>query len=306
MPLQLTPEQARAFLGSRGHDARELVPLSGGLWSTTFAFVEAGVPYVVRFHERRDDLEKDRFAMRWSSPRLRIPRIVEIGDAPEGAYGISEREAGGAIDDLDEEGMRAILPSLLATLDAVRDADVSGTTGYGLWHGDGNAPHASWRAMLSDEAFIAEARPPLAGSSVGTEAFDAGIARMRELVGACPEDKHVVHNDLLYRNLLAGPKGIVVLDWGASIYGDFLYDLALLTFWWPWYAARWGGIDIRAEIERHYREIRLRIEHFPERMLCYELDIGVSHIVFQGSRGRWDQAAWTAARTLALATTPLR
>src|ERR1700687_5234196 len=112
MPLQLTPEDARTFLGSHGHDAREVVPLSGGLWSTTFAFVEAGVPYVVRFHERRDDLEKDRFAMCWSSPSLRIPRIVEIGDAPEGAYGISEREAGGAIDDLDEAGMRAIRPSL--------------------------------------------------------------------------------------------------------------------------------------------------------------------------------------------------
>ncbi len=305
MPPKLTAEQARALLAARGHDTTDLVPLVGGLWSTTFAFTEAERGYVVRFHERRDDLEKDRFAMRWSSPRLRIPRIVEIGDTPAGPYGISERAEGAPIDDLDEAGMRAVLPALFATLDAVREASTSGTTGYGLWHGDGNAANGTWRATLIDEEVIARTRARLIASPVGTAAFDAGVARMRELVDACPEERHVVHNDLLYRNVLSGPRGIVMLDWGASIYGDFLYDMALLTIWWPYPASQWRGIEVRAEIERHYGEIGLVVPAFAERMRCYELDIGVSHIAFDAEHDLWDAATWTAKRTMDLARAPL-
>jgi hygromycin-B 4-O-kinase len=298
---KVSAENARLLLIEHGHDIGELVPLTGGFWSATFAFTEGGRDYVVRFHERRDDLEKDRFAMRWASPRLRVPRIVEIADTPLGPYGISERARGSAIDDLDAAGMREILPALFTTLDAIREASVSGTTGFGLWHGDGNAPGASWRATLLNEDGTGRARATLVGSPVGTTAFDAGVSRIRELVDACPEARHVVHNDLLYRNVFHGPDGIVMLDWGASIYGDFLYDMALLTIWWPFYASRWRGIEIRAEIERHYAEIGLGIPHFAERLRCYELDIATSHIASQGGSGMWDVAAWTARRTADLA-----
>ena len=67
---------------ARGHDPQGLAPLTsgGGYWSTTFTFRENERDFVVRFHERRDDLEKDRLAERWRSPTLRIAHMVEIGD----------------------------------------------------------------------------------------------------------------------------------------------------------------------------------------------------------------------------------
>src|SRR5437899_2826705 len=145
----------------------------------------------------------------------------------------------------------------------------------------------------------------LARTPVGHVAFDVGIARMSELVRWSSEQRHLVHNDLLYRNVFVDSDGIVVLDWGASIFGDFLYDVAVLTFWWPWYAERWGGIDIRGEVERHYASTGLRVPGFAERLRCCELDIGVSHIAYQASRVEWENATWTARRTLALATAPL-
>lgn len=85
---------------------------------------------------------------------------------------------------------------------------------------------------------------------------------------------------------------------------DFLYDAALLTFWWPW-TSKWAGIDVRAAIEDHYAGIGLIVPSLAERLRCYELHIGVDHIHFQASSGRFEDAAWTARRTLELANAPL-
>lgn len=304
MPLAITTEEARAFLRQRGHDADGIAPLSGGLWSATFAFRENARDYVVRFHERRDDLEKDRFAERWRSPSLRIPHMVEIGDVPAGGgYGIAERVTGKPIDDRDEAGMRAILPSLFAALEAMRRADLSGTAGWGLWHGDGNAAYTTWEDNLVLEQAPGERgaqRERLAHTRVGNAEFNAGLARMRELLPFAPVQRSLVHNDLLYYNVLADDTGVILLDWGASIYGDFLYDSALLTFWWPYYR-QWSGIDIRGEVERHFGDT----PNFRERLRLCELDIGISHIAFQASREDWDNAAWTAKRTAERASAPI-
>ena len=311
MPISLTPEGAATELRARGHDPRDVVALSGGLWSAAFAFVEDGRDYVVRFHERRDDLEKDRFAYRWTSSRVRTPRIVEIGDMPQGAYGISERVHGTELDAADEAGMRAVLPSLFDTLDALREADVTGTTGYGLWHGDGRGEHATWSEALMRSERTApggreQARDELARSGMRLDEYDAGIVGIRELLPFQSAERHVVHNDLLYHNVFVDSKGVILLDWGASIFGDFVYDWALLTFWWPWYRGRWGGIDIRAELSRHLEKSGGTIPRLAERLRACELDIGTSHIVFQASRGMLDEARWTAARTLAVLKAPLR
>ena len=299
MPISLTPDQAAAELRARGHDATDVVALSGGLWSAAFAFRENEGDYVVRFHERRDDLEKDRFAERWAAHGLRIPHMVEIGDVPVGAYGISERVHGRPIDELDEAGMRAILPALFETLDRLSEADVSGTRGYGLWHGDGNAPHATWGASLFDQPSVENFRGRLRGTPVGTEGFDVGVSAMHDLISYVSEERHVVHNDLLHYNVLVDRDGVVLLDWGASIYGDFLYDWALLMFWWPRFRGRWGGIEIDAAVEDHFRPAG--VEHLAERLRLCQLDIGLSHILFQAGQAEWDNARWTMARTVALA-----
>jgi thiamine kinase-like enzyme len=45
---------------------------------------------------------------------------------------------------------------------------------------------------------------------------------------------HLVHSDLLHYNVLvAADRVTAVLDWGSSLYGDFLFDLAWLS------TARW-------------------------------------------------------------------
>ena len=83
---------------------------------------------------------KDRTAVRYRDPRLPIPEILDLGEAFNGFYAISERVAGGYLDHLDGAGMRRVLPSLLSTLDGMRVADISMEGGYGMWQADGTAP----------------------------------------------------------------------------------------------------------------------------------------------------------------------
>jgi len=297
--------RAEAFLVSRfGGAASDVAPLGMGVWSKAFAFRREGRDYVIRFGEDREGLLKDRLAARYAGPALPIPRVLEIGTALGGTYAISERLFGGYIDDLDETQMRALLPSLLAALDAMRLADLSGTAGYGGWGADGVAPHLSWQAALLD---VASDRPTdrihgwrerLAGSKGGVEPFDEAYKRLQALSNLVPDNRHLIHSDLLHYNVLVEADRITgVLDWGCGMYGDFLYDLAWLCFWQPWYPA-WWRIDFHEEAVRHYASIGLDVPRFEERLRCCQIHIGLAGQAYMAYAGDWANLEDTAQRTL--------
>jgi hygromycin-B 4-O-kinase len=298
-----------AFLAARfGGDAGGVVPLGMGVWSQAFAFRRAGYDYVIRFGAHQEDFAKDRLAARYASPALPIPRVVELGEAFGGYYAISERVFGTYIDDAGEAQMRALLPSLFAALDAVRLADLSGTTGYGGWDADGTAPYPSWRDALLD---VASDRPTdrihgwrerLAASAVGVGPFDEAYRHLVALADSAPERRHLIHSDLLHYNVLVEDDRITgVLDWGCGMYGDLLYDLAWLCFWQPWYPA-WRGIDFQAEARHHYAAIGLDVPHFVERLCCCQIHIGLAGQAYQAYAGDWSDLRDTALHTLDVAT----
>ena len=107
-----------------------------------------------------------------------------------------------------------------------------------------------------------------------------------------------MHSDLLnYNVLVADGRVTAVLDWGSSIYGDCVFDLAWLTFWQPWYPA-WRGVDFRQAARRHYAEIGLQVPNFDERLQCCEVFIGLDGLAYQAFRSRWEDVEATARRTL--------
>src|SRR5712692_9392080 len=157
----LSQAEAQSFIVDRyGVRASALTVLGAGQWSRAYAFTLDGREAVVRFGACADDFAKDHIMAGFSSPQLPVPSVMEYGQAPRGYFAVSERAHGVALDDLDETGMRTVLPSLLAALDAIGDIDVSANQGYGIWAPDGAGSHHSWpQALLS----VAEDRDRIAG-----------------------------------------------------------------------------------------------------------------------------------------------
>lgn len=298
---------ARDFLHARFGPKAHISAMRPGEWSAVYAVRAAGIDLVARFSAFDEDFEKDAHVARYASVALPIPRISEWGPLDDGYYAIAERMPGEHIDEIDAARLRRVLPSLFAALDATRAINLSAASGFGGWRADGRSQHPTWRAFLLGVATDVStrggigAREQLAGSATGLAAFDLGLDRMRVLVDRCPEDRHLVHDDLMNRNVLVdGDRVSAVLDWGSSIYGDFLYDLAKLVFYRPWYPA-WVTVDVSAAAQAHYDAIDLAVPYFAERLTCYCLRIGLADMAYSAYRERWDQVESKARRVIQVA-----
>ena len=182
------------------------------------------------------------------------------------------------------------------------------THGFGLWDATGQAPHATWSQALlavgtdAPGSRIAGWRRQLEESPTGAKPFDAAFRRLADLATEVPNARHLIHADLLnYNVLIDGQRVSAVLDWGAAMYGDWLFDIAWFAFWQPWYPA-WSGIDFAAEAVRYFSSVGADLADFGTRLLCYELAIGLDNQAYCAFKGqaRWPQLERVAQRTIEL------
>ena len=300
MPKQ-RPDETIVLAGLRGNgwEPSSLKPLAGGEWSLAYAFHDGDRDLVVRAGAYVEDFQKDRFAMRFASPDLPVPRVLEIGELPEGGhYAVSERvEAGSWLEDLEGAALDDALPAIGRMLAGMREADVSGTTGYGSWDVDGNAPRASWAEALVEVGDDPADRQPgwrarLEGSATGAGPYDDAFAALASLAQVAPDERCPIHADLLHRNVIVdGPRIAGVFDWGCAMYGDGAYDLACLYFWSPWHPG-WSAVDVL--------ELGRGIPDLDRRIVTCGVHIGLANMTYQAFTERWDDLDATARRTLGL------
>jgi hygromycin-B 4-O-kinase len=302
--MPVTDAAARRFVaehyGSRVTDVRAL---GAGEWSRAYAMVLDGRRVVIRFGDHVEDFGKDRVMAAHGCAALPIPAVIEIGAADDGYFAVSEQATGEPLDGLGEPGMRVVLPGLLAALDAIRQVSVPGSRGYGIWAPDGIGPAASWpQALLAinqETTRVSGWRAALQRVPASARCFDRAYARLRELAAGLPRERHVIHGDLLNRNVLVqGSQITAVIDWGNALFGDCLYDAAWLIYWWPWYP-RWQAIDIIAQLRSHWEQ-EGKLPDLDHRLHAYQLHIGLDAMSYCAFRGRRDDLARNTAQVAEL------
>ena len=207
---------------------------------------------MARFGRYREDFLKDEWAMSLAGPDLPVPRVLEVGEAFGNAYAISERHVGRFLETLDEPSLCRLMPALLRALDALRLVPVSSGAGC-VWR-QAVTDATRWQEWLPGALIdhpgdrVSGWRAKLAATAELDHLFLAGERRLHDLLGACPELRHILHLDLLNRNVLVAEDSRsieAVFDWGCLAFGDFLYEVAWFTFWAPWHPGL-AAVDFRA------------------------------------------------------------
>jgi len=143
----------------------------------------------------------------------------------------------------------------------------------------------------------------MAASSAGIDRYNHALKYLAEHLDDCPEMQCILHTDMLHQNVLISNDRIAgVIDWGNSRFGDFLHELAIFTFYTPWFPAM-SAIDWAGEAKRHYRQIGLEVPNFEARMRCYEVHVGLEGMAYCAFVEAWEDLEDHARRTIARIST---
>jgi hygromycin-B 4-O-kinase len=283
--------------------------LSGGDWSQAYSFVHQHKKYVLRWCHSSETFEKDAVASLLSCEAMPVPRVIASGVEFDTYFAVTEFAQGKFIDALNVDELINMLPALFNLFDALRTANITNTAGYGVWDKDGIGSQKSWKDHLlgvkrddDKERFTSGWYANLVTSTVGTEVFDQLYSQFEMLVEKCPEVRELIHSDLLNYNLVVSDTKISgVLDWQCSLYGDALYDVAWFIFYEPWFP-EFASVQLGQKLLAHFETVTANNTNLKERLLCYQLHIGLDSIIYNTAKKDWKALQEVADYTLKISS----
>ena len=266
---------------------RTLVPLKGGEWSAAYRFGLNRADFVIRLSHTPENFYRDKIAARWSSPDLPIPQIIKIDRYQDHHYAISPFFYGEPFEKLSVADLEQTVPDFLSMMTALQSINLDSTEGFGTITKEGQGVFRSWHEALLDvyndrpENLIHGWKERLSKDQSAQRKIDRFYGRLSELVRYCPELKHPIHSDLLYQNLLVHNHRIsAVLDWGCSMIGDPVYDIALIAFFEPWYPA-FTQVNLIPKMRQSYlAQSSDNAKYFEQRMAAYQIHLSLGNIAY--------------------------
>jgi len=272
---------------------KTLIPLKGGEWSAAYKFDFNGQSFIIRLSHTDENFYRDKVAAAWSSPDLPIPQILKLEKYQELYYAISPFFPGTAFEELSTDDLEKTIPSFLSMMGALQSVNLDLVKGYGSIMPDGSGRFNSWAEALlavgndSPDSLVHGWEKALSEFPDAQRKFEQFYEQLGKLVVFCPEEKGVVHSDLIHQNLLVHNHKIsALIDWGCAKIGDSVHDLALFAYFEPWFSA-FKEVNLVQRMQDAYLEQSPKNhKNFDKRMVAYQLHWALDNMAYCAYRGR--------------------
>jgi hygromycin-B 4-O-kinase len=284
-------EIVRKKVDSLFPDVSAFEPILGGQDSQAFRFASEGRKFILRLNADAEVFEKDRFVFeRFAKRILPIPEVVLIGQVEDHFYCVSKAMPGRTLEDLPPDQIAGLLVPTCQVWQAIAQSDLAGMSGYGPFDSKGITTFSTWRDFLVGILDTAEDHWETAGKYTNTGVLQDWAGTLRRLAASCPEERALVHGDFGSNNVLADGEHIsAVLDWSEAMIGDPLYDVANIFFWRSW-------LPCMEQQARYFEAHPFNVRGWQQRLLCYQLRIGISEVLGSSFDRRSEAGTWALAR----------
>lgn len=280
-----------------------LSPVEGGSVARTFAFRSGKQDYIIRFNLDKmltSNFPKEAYLLqKLSASQIPIPPILQLGRMGELHFAISRKMPGKPLSHYTPEEIEGLLPQIIQTLDAIHHIDISNTQGYGVFDYRGRGMVSSWHSFLKkvdqeelEQDYFGKWHHMFDDTFLERDVFEHIYQHMLRLLNFCPEERYLVHGSISLNNMLAlDGKLTAILDWLDARYGDFIYDIAILDYWYP-------RLHVREHFEHYYQAHGIAIPAYAERILCYQCYVTLDAMRFYAKGG--EENSYQAVRTMML------
>lgn len=287
----VTTVQVLALLNQHFHaPILDLAPVEGGEVARTFSFRVEEQEYIVRFNLDKmltSNFPKEAYLVRkLARTSLPLAPLLYVGRLGNLHVAISRKMPGKMLQELAPQEVLALLPQILDLLQMVHSVDTSDTQGYGVFDDQGRGLDVSWHASLlkiADEEderdYFGKWHQLFDETFLERDLYEDIYQRIRELLVFCPEERTLLLGGLSTRNMLAqNGKITAVLDLVDASYGDMVYDIVPLDFWW-------SPLGMREAFLADQRQRGRDLPFYAERLLCYECHYALGGLRFYAKSG---------------------
>lgn len=295
-------EQVSALLQEHFHaPILDLLPIEGGQVARVFSFRTQEQEYIVRFNADKmqiSNFPKEAYVLRkLAGTALPLAPLLHVGRLGDLHVAISRKLPGKMLQEHTPEEVLALVPQILELMNIVHSVDTSETQGYGVFDYQGRGGAASWHASLlrvaeeeDERDYFGKWHRLFDETCLERDLFEYLYQRMKELLVFCPQERTLLLKIFDTRNLLAEHGKITaVLDLIDASYGDRVYDIVALDFWWP-------SSGIREAFLADQQQRGRDLSFYTERLLCYECHHALDGLRFFAKSGH--EQAYQMTRTI--------
>jgi len=244
-------------------------PIGNGVTSKAYSFKIKNLEYVFRIAESQNGYKKEESLFKLITYFDKTaPRIYKVGQIGKKFFSISKRCKGVMADKIDFNNPDKLMLNFVKKVYSYHTLSLKNTAGYGNINLDGIGLNNNWgEYILEQKQFVSE--------YWDKDYFDFCRSKIQTIIKKLPNTRSLIHGDLGFNNVLVDKNKITgIIDWNDAKFGDFVYDIAYVSFWskrtdysklfYEYYKTQ-GGLDLN---------------NFRTRMGCYSIHIGLNLLNF--------------------------